>query len=886
MRRRGYRGWIAASTVAGLLTLTFMAVEKQVRQQRPQRASDAEPAWGTAVLPSTHKPAGILLSVDPGLAGTIDYPSADQTDVERVEDAEQTEHDVRELMRRPPEPAANVVLQAPVATTGWSELPLEASQSGIDYLMSAMNDALEKPIHVASSQVLHTRPPEPQLAMRERFGNARPTAPPASTASRVPQPTQLLQELTDLQQRVDPRLAGTGSMPNYVSHLGAPDAATTRAASRLAVEAQEAIHELVVRHGLEHPQTTNDLQHLDALALSAYELGKQTSDYGLAAELMRVGYAIQRRVAVWRAVQASLDDTSIELSGAQRSLQVKDGLLRSLANVEDLLGTQGDADAWRAFLELDALAAWAQESESQWQTNPPAVSTTLARLHWPELTERQSQFLARTEFAELAAHLVVWGRDAVDYRTFLTDLEEFESDPITRQRTQLAASVQVLRLASDERAQAVAATVDGHYRNANIRLSISNAFLNRFLPEADYQIRPVRQNILGADTRGRSAVHTQLQLQMVPDPNAWNVGLSVLGDLESQTRASKGPAVFHNSSQAKIASTRYIRVNQDGYHVSGQPTRVDSRDFLRSMSTDYDGFPVIGDFVRLIVREQFDQKKGLAQRISRRIIAREADQEFDRRLAEGLRQAEIELQDRLVGPLEQLNLNPSVVSMQTTSDRISVRYRVANESQLAAHTPRPRAPSDSLLSMQLNQSSINNAIDQLGLSGKTWTLPELYQRLADVFQRPDWQVPQDLPQDITIRFADTRPATVEMKDGKLRLTLRIARLHSQALDIERFIVSSSYIPVAENLSAELVRDGVVEIISQRDRLPLRLIFAKVFVSRPEIPLISPQWQADPRAEGLAVSQLDIRDGWLAVAISPETSQQAAAVAERRRELLR
>src|SRR5690606_32117376 len=106
--------------------------------------------------------------------------------------------------------------------------------------------------------------------------------------------------------------------------------------------------------------------------------------------------------------------------------------------------------------------------------------------------------------------------------------------------------------------------------------------------------------------------------------------------------------------------------------------------------------------------------------ISRRIIAQEADAELNRRLDEALVNAEQQLKQRLIGPLDRLRLNPTVVSMHTSESRLTIRYRVAHPSQLSAFTARPRAPSDSLLSMQLHQSSINNAVAQLGLSGKTW----------------------------------------------------------------------------------------------------------------------------------------------------------------------
>jgi hypothetical protein len=489
------------------------------------------------------------------------------------------------------------------------------------------------------------------------------------------------------------------------------------------------------------------------------------------------------------------------------------------------------------------------------------------------------------EFENLASNLSAWGREPVDYRQLLSDLEQLESDPITRTSNSIAQAVQVLRLSSDDHQLRVATAINDHYRNANIRLSVTDDLVQRLLPNGDYEIRPVRQRILGADTRGDSAVKTQLRVRLIPDATAWNIDLEVHGDLHSNTRSSKGPAVFHNFSNAQILAHRYLRLDPLKFDVSAEPTNVSSQDYLRKMSTDYDGLPIVGDFARLLVREQFDQKRGLAQRISRRIIASETDAELDQQLQAGMAKAEKEIRERLVGPLEQLHLNPMVVSMNTTEERLSIRYRVANETQMAAYTPRPRAPTESLLSMQLHQSAINNAIDRIGLSGRIWTIAELYARIGEVFQQSDWVLPDDIPDDITIKFADTRPATVELDEGRLRLTLRIAELNQpDRLHIERFIVSSSYIPAAEGLSAELIRDGVVEIVSSHDRLKLRIIFAKVFVSNPKIPLISERWVDDPRAEGLAVSQVEIRDGWLAVAVSQADSTLAAEVASRAQQL--
>ena len=70
------------------------------------------------------------------------------------------------------------------------------------------------------------------------------------------------------------------------------------------------------------------------------------------------------------------------------------------------------------------------------------------------------------------------------------------------------------------------------------------------------------------------------------------------------------------------------------------------------------------------------------------------------------------------------------MSSEASPARLTVRLRVASPNQLGGHTARPQAPSDSLGSVQVHESAINNALDQLHLASRTFTLPELYQHLA------------------------------------------------------------------------------------------------------------------------------------------------------------
>ncbi len=86
--------------------------------------------------------------------------------------------------------------------------------------------------------------------------------------------------------------------------------------------------------------------------------------------------------------------------------------------------------------------------------------------------------------------------------------------------------------------------------------------------------------------------------------------------------------------------------------------------------------------------------------------------------------------------LRRIGIDPTTMSSDTTPERHTVRLRVAGANQLGGHTARPQAPSDSLGSIQVHESAINNALDQLHVAGRTFTLLELFQHLTKITDSP------------------------------------------------------------------------------------------------------------------------------------------------------
>jgi len=649
-----------------------------------------------------------------------------------------------------------------------------------------------------------------------------------------------------------------------------------------ALEIRNSLTELSTCNSLSDPRVEEILVSLDKSARWLLEdvLPRQVAlDHRQLAT--KVAFGLSRRVEVWQSVYRCIYKTDFVVVEKTSGTIDMHKLANAVSRVKSDSVRTGDADGWTKFLVLDDLTSIASGSVYQVGHATVTAQTFLNRVLFAQASSVQREFLDSSSVRHLATLLQPMAASPVDFRSLLSDLEMLEADSEHRARISLVSAMHSLRYAEDSDQVAVSQAIEKNYRNSNVRIALSAALVNRLLPKDKLTTRPVHQTILGADTRGSSDINTTLQIKLIPDPIAWNLELALDGRVQSSTRSSRGPANFYNASQTAIASSRNLKITPNGIDIQGSAANVRSKDSLRGLDTDFDGLPIVGEMVRYFAHREFNEQRGPARKIMQRVIATQTDQEFDKQLDSNIQQASSALDQRLLGPLRSLNLNPSLTDLSTTSERLVARYRIACDDCLGACTPRPQAPADSLLSLQMHQSAMNNGFAQIGLSNKQWTLAELGTKLAEQLgQDPKEVITEDIPEDVVIQFATDRPVTIEFLDGRMWLTLRIANLSQPGrIELKDFIIRTAYVPAINGLDAALVREGSISVdgdrLSIRERLPLRAIFARVFGARPVVPLVSPQLLADPRAEGISVSQIIMEDGWLAIAISESQSPHVA-----------
>ena len=148
--------------------------------------------------------------------------------------------------------------------------------------------------------------------------------------------------------------------------------------------------------------------------------------------------------------------------------------------------------------------------------------------------------------------------------------------------------------------------------------------------------------------------------------------------------------------------------------------------------------------------------------------------------------------------------------METTEDRATLRLRLNADTQLAAHTPRPREPDGTLFGYQVHESTINNAFEQLGVKGQRLTLEELFIHVQQQLGL-EQKIPEDLPEGVSVAFEQVEPIHVDFDQGLIQVKISIDALESGRRNWYDVIGGVTYKPVASGNTIVLQREGPIRI---------------------------------------------------------------------------
>jgi hypothetical protein len=650
------------------------------------------------------------------------------------------------------------------------------------------------------------------------------------------------------------------------------DLRAANVATAWADDVERCLRQLHASSELGSDVSLRQLDRLSTLTAAAGGLAAAESQSDRRNAMLRTVYSLERRLTIWRGVHllSRPSTTPVVLTSAPRGEPVI--VTTHLSAVEAEVARLVNADTWRKYLLLDEVRALhASPSNISVKQRSLLAREILLRLERANESPEQVQFFTATVWQSFAMELRQWVAEPIDYERLLDGVESLEETGAERAAMDVAECYQVMRWSASPSVVQLAEQLNTYYRNANVRVAISADLINRLLPNEQTTDENVDDYLMGGRILGRSRVSTRLKLVLVPDREQWKMGLEAQGEVDSQTEAKRGPAVFHNAGRAHYLARKLLTLDGRGLRTQDAEAAAISDADLTKLETDLDGVPLVNWLVRAIARQQYDSQADTAKWQAEGLLASKAQTRLDAEVEKQLKQSTDKFRKQILEPLQDLGLRPEAVDMETTAERLIARYRLAGYRQMAAYSPRPQATSDSLLSLQIHETALNNVMASLQLGGKETDLPTLFQEIARRFRRDDAKVPEDIPTDVKIQLADQDAIRFSFADDRVHLTLRIKRLDAGEPNVWRDIeVRATYMPDLTGLHVGLVRDGHIRLkgrrLAMRDQVALRGIFSRVLAQHPDIDLLGNVLVRDRRLHDLRVSQCVLRDGWIGLSV--------------------
>ena len=651
--------------------------------------------------------------------------------------------------------------------------------------------------------------------------------------------------------------------------------------------AKQWLREIEAHIGLLHdlesvgdPQAAVLIDALIAHAQAGIAATNQATGDIESANLRRFAFAVLRRSEVWKLAHRYDKPTERQNGG-----RFAHKIIPMIDRFERKLSSSSSSQAWADYLRLDRLRTIASDPLGSEATVRRELAREVLRLSDPAaLSQSQLQFLNAAHWNRIRSELHGWAIEPVHVTDLLNAVEQFEASSRVSDERYLVNKMQDLDWSASPDGKALSDLLETHYRNANVRITVTGTLLNRLLPIIQPLTEPVEEDLLGAKVQGSNRTHTQLGIRLIPDNHRIHMQLVANGSTKSMTVSEKGPVKLFNRGESEFNAGKDISIGRRGIFASRARAVASGRTRLLDVKTDYDKIPILGWVVRQIAKDEHDDNRRFMRNHVRNRVSNAAKQRLNEAVGKNIKSVESRVEEGLIQPLRDLDLELKAMEMRTTKERIIVRCRLAGQHQLAAYTPRPRALSGSFMSLQLHQSAINNLLRQIELANERVELEELMQRLQEKFGVVREDISDEIPEGVMIRLADGQPIQVEFDNDRVVVSVKITELKTRRRRWKNITVRARYRANAEKNHVDLNREGGIELtadkIGFRDQIALRGIFTKVMSSYHRFQVLRGRFENDSRLTKLQITQFVAREGWIGVSIGNPPKDRVASESNR------
>jgi hypothetical protein len=688
------------------------------------------------------------------------------------------------------------------------------------------------------------------------------TLPPESESSRADQIERAENEPLDMQRFSWPECP--------LLHRQLKQLAAISVLTEWSLQTQSELNRLHATRGFDSVESVTALAKLRELQNQGIQKASTLMEMQHQTALFKMLSGLKRRLAIWHAVQAIISN---EKALSEKELDPLVIVAGALEGIDERLDGSAEAENWSTYLMLPTLKQYTTvDATLDAEQRTKDSQRVLTRLHSNYLTPDQVELLLEESFISLEEGLRHWCAEPIDYARLLMDIELYEVGRFSYQAVPVALSFQAIRWSADEPVAQLGALLDQHYRGGNIRIRIAEQFMNRLLPGQTNKTQEIDDTLGGAKITGTSQTTSELKVRLHADGLRWVIGVEAVGDIKTKTESQKGAATFENAATATFETGKQIFISPSGIEFGETNVSVTSDTELLEFKTDYDS-SLLGGLARNMAKKQYRQKKDQAAKELENRVRTQATETLDEKVTTGISKVDGQFNDRWLEPMRQLQLSPVATQLRTTKDQLVVDYRLAGVDQLAAYGFRPEILGDSLVSIQVHESAMNNLLHKLALDGTSGKLRDVMSMVAEQLGFTDYEVPVEISETVTVKLITRDAIRIRFYNGRVQLLLQFKELRNNRIAWKNFAVLVEFFPQLESINGNLKREGVLQIIGRSlrlgDRIALQTIFNKVIPSTRSMSLLGSSIAEHANFADTRITTFQVQHGWLTYCVAPE-----------------
>jgi hypothetical protein len=571
-------------------------------------------------------------------------------------------------------------------------------------------------------------------------------------------------------------------------------------------------------------------------------------------------------------------------------------LLSSIQSLENQLNSIGNGYLWMPYFKVPELRN-ALMSDPDGPTAIGAALTTESLLNSRDtvLDESQKTFTHRAAFENFSNALeqylaaAAWKNPAEATSKLRAEIKELASALDTYAATgskakELRDAFSDVRFISADGGDRLASALQSRLFNYNLRVLVTEAFLNRIMSDSRSVQGPVNDFILGAQVNGSQITNTTVNVDLLPSSTTARFALRLNGNIRSNTQGVTPQATVYTAGNHTFAAAK--EVNFDGYRFMTSPATisVNPHNTTTGIATQLSGIPILGRIAHNIASQAVAEKKGQSESIAASRVQDGVLPPFNREVDSSFATAGEKLDRELFTGLRATGLFPDTFTYQTSDQLMTVNARLMSSHQIGADLPESRLMAVTGATALLHETALNNAIDKIGIAGQTVTEPELRAKIEAFlskalnrpfkFSGPSSAEPANGSDDEkalnAIIFANEDPIRIRIANDELTIVIRAGFKQDGKDDIPMREIT---VPISLQVNGRqiMAKAGQV-LVSAADGegggvatnavvrkkiqsvLPDRIVDGKVELKTPSKTVVT------------YVTTLSLVDGWIAVGI--------------------